>query len=365
MSIYWSMMGVTALLGIISYYFPKRDNKLTGGNQQTTRFLFAFLIFGYIILMAGARSSIGDTPAYIETYNDLSSDLSASGQYFDMDLKGWGFWFLSAVFKSLLAPVTTDYTWWLLTIAVICGLCVMRTLYKHSVDFPLTAFLFLGTATYQWMFNGIRQFLVASILFAFADWIFKGKILRYIVLILVLSTLHNSALVMIPICIIARFRPPWNKKILFFIAVILGCVLFADNVTDFFAEAAGYGTQLTEGQGSSLLRVVISAVPCVIAFWKRGRIRELDSPVADVCINMSVVTTCFYLLASFTSGTYIGRIPIYFSLYNLLLLPWLIHNVFNRKERALVYTLCVICYLYYFYTTMYPYYSSVLLGIRA
>lgn len=364
MVIYWSMMGVTALLGVLSYYLPKNENKLKSGDQQTTRFLFAFLIFLYIIFLTGMRSSVGDTPSYILGYSNLSSDITESVQYLDTDIKGWGFWFLSAVFKSLLSPVTTDYSWWLLTIAAVSGFCVMRTLYKHSVDFPLTAFLFLGTATYQWMFNGIRQFLVAAILFAFADWIFKGKVFRYIVLIVILSSLHSSALVMIPVCIIARFRPPWNKKILFFIAVILGCVFFADNVTDFFAETAGYGTELTEGQGSSLLRVVISAVPCAIAFWKRKRIRELDSPVADVCINMSVVTTCFYLFASFTSGTYIGRIPIFFSLYSLLLIPWLIHNVFNRKERALVYALCVICYLYYFYTTMYPYYSSALLGIR-
>jgi hypothetical protein len=96
------------------------------------------------------------------------------------------------------------------------------------------------------------------------------------------------------------------------------------------------------------MRVLVSAVPVVLAFWKRKQIKELDSPIMDICINMSVVTTCFYLLSSFTSGIYIGRIPIYFTMYGMLLLPWLLQKVFDRKERAVLYALCVICYVFYF-----------------
>lgn len=343
MPIYLSILGVTAFLGVLSYYFPRPHSKLnTDSRQQSTRLFFALFIFGYIILICGLRSNMADTPVYVDNFNSRSADIFGS---IDMGQKGWGFWFLSDVFKAL---VSSDSQVWLFVIAAISGLCVMRTMYKYSVDFPLTIFIFVATNTYLWMINGIRQFLAAAILFAFSDWLFQKKAARYIILILILSAIHNSVLIMIPVYFVVVSRPLWNKKIIFFIFVILGCVLFANQFTDFFAEVTGYGEYVTRTGGSSYMRVLISAVPGVIAFWKRKQIRELDSRVMDICINLSVVTACFYLLSAFTSGIYIGRIPIYFSMYAMLLLPWLLHHVFNRKERAVLYALCVICYLIYF-----------------
>lgn len=359
MPIYWSILGVTAFLGVVSYYFPRPQSKLNTDNQQTTRLFFALLIFGYIIVICGLRGGIADTPVYVNHFNSLSSSFFDAFANIDTAEKGWGFWFLSGVFKSL---ISTDAQVWLFAIAAVSGLCVMRTLYKYSVDFPLTAFIFSATSTYMWMINGIRQFLVVAILFAFADWLFEKRTVRYIVLIVILSAIHNSVLVLIPVYFVVKFRPPWNKKILFFIVVILGCVFFADQFTDFFADATGYGDNMRETGGSSLVRVVISAVPCVLAFWKRRQIVQLDSPIMDICINMSVVTTCFYLLSSFTSGIYIGRIPIYFAMYSMLLLPWLLQKTFEKKERALLYALCIVCYVIYFIvdTSGYVYQSDVL-----
>ena len=355
MPIYWSILGVTAFLGVLSYYFPRPQSKLNTDSGQSTRLFFALFIFGYIILICGLRSDIADTPVYVDNFN------GRTGVFSNIDLaqKGWGFWFLSDVFKTV---ISSDSQVWLFVIAAVSGLCVLRTMYKHSVDFPLTIFIFVATNTYLWMINGIRQFLAAAILFAFSDWLFQKKTVRYLILILLLSTIHNSVLIMIPIYFVVISRPLWNKKIIFFIIAILGCVLFADQFTDFFAEVTGYGSNVLETGGSNIMRVLVSAVPVVLAFWKRKQIKELDSPIMDICINMSVVTTCFYLLSSFTSGIYIGRIPIYFTMYGMLLLPWLLQKVFDRKERAVLYAFCVICYIFYFMvdTAGLDYHSRVL-----
>lgn len=62
MPIYWSILGVTAFLGVLSYYFPRPQSKLNTDSGQSTRLFFALFIFGYIILVCGLRSDIADTP---------------------------------------------------------------------------------------------------------------------------------------------------------------------------------------------------------------------------------------------------------------------------------------------------------------
>lgn len=46
---------------------------------------------------------------------------------------------------------------------------------------------------------------------------------------------------------------------------------------------------------------------------------------------MSIVSASIYLVSMFTSGIFIGRLPIYCSLYSYVLLPWEIKHLFNEK----------------------------------
>ena len=65
---------------------------------------------------------------------------------------------------------------------------------------------------------------------------------------------------------------------------------------------------------------------------------------------MSLIVTGLYIISKIaSSGILLGRLPIYFSMYNLILLPWLLKNIFEKKEKDLVYYIMVICYLMYFY----------------
>jgi ATP-dependent Clp protease ATP-binding subunit ClpX len=46
-------------------------------------------------------------------------------------------------------------------------------------------------------------------------------------------------------------------------------------------------------------------------------IRDVDNPVVNVCVNMSIITAGLYLISMVTSGVFIGRLPIIFSLQGL------------------------------------------------
>ena len=105
--------------------------------------------------------------------------------------------------------------------------------------------------------------------------------------------------------------------------------------------------------GTNIVRILVESVPTIIAFFYRDRINEKLTPIIKLSINMSLMSTGIYVISKvLSSGIMIGRLPIYFSLYNLILLPWLIKIILRGREKDLVYFSMVICYVAFFYYQM-------------
>ena len=99
---------------------------------------------------------------------------------------------------------------------------VALILYKYSCNFAVSAFLFMASCQFTWMFNGMRQFLVASIMFFCTDLILKKKFFIYALIVCILSTIHQSALILIPVYFIVTGEP-WSKRTMLFV----GCIILA------------------------------------------------------------------------------------------------------------------------------------------
>jgi len=114
--------------------------------------------------------------------------------------------------------------------------------------------------------------------------------------------------------------------------------------------------------GSNWLRIPIAAAPAIIALVSRKKIEDTAPKYINICINMSLVSACIYLVAAFTSGIHMGRMPIYFELYGFVSLPWLLDNAFDKETGKTVKIVCVVCYLIMYYLISWgtPYFSRIL-----
>lgn len=101
--------------------------------------------------------------------------------------------------------------------------------------------------------------------------------------------------------------------------------------------------------GTNGLRVLVYAVPTILSFWGRRYIYYENNEVINLCVNMSIVSTGLYIISMFTSGIFIGRLPIYASLYNYILLPWEIDHMFTRKSAKIVTLAMIACYLVFYW----------------
>lgn len=319
---------------------------------------FAVLVFVPAILMATFRGYIADSSAYIKAFNELPDTISGLISYMPQITKDRGFTILSGIIKTF---ISSNYVVYFFVIAVFQGLVLVQIYRKYSVDYLFSVFLFIAsTDVYSWMFNGMRQFTAVTIMFAATTLMLEKKWVKTLLVILLASTMHQSALLMIPLVIIAQGRP-WNKKSIVFLIGTLIAVAFVDqftNILDAMMQETQYSNMVTDWQmwgddGTNIIRVLVYSVPTIISVIGYKQIKRANDPVINFCTNMSIVSTGLYLVSMATSGIFIGRLPIYASLYNYILLPWQIKNIFTKQSASLIYVLAIVAYIGFYYYQMF------------
>lgn len=354
MPVYYFSLVWVSIWGIISNITSKQVKISEKIYENRSRLLIAVIAILPIIIFAGCRSSVADTAVYIKGFEDYPNNLSlAYNIIFDGTRRDPGFLFISVLIKQF---ISTDYTVWLSIIAFISGIGVMIPLYKYSCNFGISIFLFVASCQFTWMFNGMRQFLVASIIFGCTGLLLRRRFIPYAIIVCLLSTIHTSALILLPAYFIVTSEP-WDKRTMLFIYLIILAMLFTNKFTGLLQEAVentNYASSMEEfkatDDGTNIIRIIVESIPVLIAFIYKKKIQDKLTPIIKLSINMSLVSSGLYIISKLArSGVMLGRLPIYFSMYNLILLPWLIKNIFNKEEKRLVYYLMIILYISFFY----------------
>ena len=79
MIIYWSMLLIAPLVYLIYNMFGKKKVTLTDNNStdflyEKVPWIYAIIVFGYLIFWTGMRTYYADTIVYINEFNDFTTD---------------------------------------------------------------------------------------------------------------------------------------------------------------------------------------------------------------------------------------------------------------------------------------------------
>ena len=383
---YWIILLWVALLGFL--FVPPHAEKVRfddGSTDYKTSRTLIWVIVSVPLIICALRSSFGDTFSYIGGFKDLPP-MSTYLETYEARKSCQLFYGLEVIFKYY---IWDDYHAWLSLIALVQIACVIKVLQKYSVHVGISFYLFVASGMiFSWMFNGIKQFLVAAILFACVDWILEKKWVRFTVVLLFftgfgqiagmlgfgsppwwLCGFHQTAIIMLPIvfCCTGKML---NKKVwivIGFLAFLLISGLFAPFL-ETAVENSSYENDLQylgAESGMNVWRFLVSLVPPGMVLLRRKQIlEEGTTPIIDLSINMSFVSSVIYLISTVTSGIYVGRLPIYCELYNLILYPWLFMHPYRKEKKWLLPVMCAF-YLAFFVYQMYVafgehYFSNVL-----
>ena len=307
------------------------------------------LVFGYLAFLAGMRSGMNDTSAYISSFSSISGTWSEIDQIIFADGKDKAFNVVANLFKMF---VSSEYHAWFFLFSIVESAALIYVLRRECVDFTSASFFFFASTLYYNYFSMMRQWLAVVILFAGGLLIKKDKTFLYILLCIVMAQFHTSAILFIPVYFMVRGEA-WSRKQniivgLFAVVIVLLNPLLAG------MESALQGTTydyvidtMQTSSGSSGVRVLIAAVPVVLAWMFRDKIK---GKMLDICVNMSLLNFLLTVLATFTSGLYVIRLATYTNMYNIILFPYLLTVCFKGRNRQLVklgfYVLYFLFYVY-------------------
>lgn len=357
MIFHWYIFILIPVLAFLSSCFGwVRPVDVLGQRQLRYSRFPMLLLVGILVYLAAMRtSSFGDTSAYMGMFARLPSTLAEIPAYISGEGKDEGFTVFSIIIKSIIGDRVRLY---FAIIAAIVLLCVGSVYRRYSCSFFMSMFLFVASADFvQWTHNGIRQFIPVTILFACIGLLLKKRYVPLIVIILLLSTIHASVLLMIPMIFIVQGKPFNFKTVLFMLAVLMAMAMAEEftNILATFMANTQYENEVDQflaTEGTNMIRVLVFAIPVLLAFVFRRRILAADDPLINLSVNMSFASFGFYLLSAATSGIFVGRLPIYFSLYNYILLPGLVETVFTKRSQKIVYAAMILCYCAFYWYQM-------------
>ncbi|MDN4526732.1 EpsG family protein [Fictibacillus fluitans] len=340
MAILWMNLAVVFAVAFLARYFSIAPAMVASSlSFIRPNKLLVFVAFLSLVLVSGLRSNIGDTYFYKHTYeiSDFTWD-------YILNQKDIGF----GILQKLLKMFSNDPQVLIFTTALITNLLIIMVLYKYSRMIELSIFVYITGGLYLVSMNGMRQCLAAAIVFTATKYLLNGDWKKYMLIVLFASLFHESALVLIPIYFIARFKA-WSKGTLFLLFLSVLVVAAFDQFSTLLFSAIqdtqyGHYQDFSEG-GASTIRVAVNGAPLLVAFFGRERLRELF-PKSDYIINMAIIGFVFMIVSS--QNWIFARFSIYFTLYQMILISWLV-LLFRKKDQKFFYYVLLICYLAYYY----------------
>ncbi len=351
---YWWMLIWPFLIGgIVTAFRYKKEEFVLGEVEIRWKWLPAVLLSApYVVWAAWRTDSFGDTSVYRSTFNNMPVGLSEMASYLATRPKGKGFVVLEYLFKTCISGSSVAFFF---LIAILQIIFIVRIYRKYSRNYWLSFFLFVASTDYYlWMHNGIRQFLAATLIFTCIPLLVRRRYLLVCLVIVAAAMIHSTALIYLPLLIVINGKA-WNWRSILLVLAIILAISYVDNISGILVELMrdtayeGDIDILLNDTGTNLLRVLFYGIPTAMSIYFRPYISRANDPIINICVNLSVISTSIYIFSFFSSGILFGAVPIYFSLGNYILIPWIIDEIFDSSSKRLVTILFIVMYSIFFY----------------
>jgi transmembrane protein EpsG len=311
--------------------------------------MYIWIAGACLIAVAGLRNNIGDTSMYMHGYSLDHFTWEAILQRNDIGFN---------VLQMLLRQISDDPQLLIMLTALVTNLLIVIVFYQYSRMIELSLYTYITSGAYIVSMNGIRQYLAAAIVFIATKALLEGKWKIYFSLVIFASLIHQSALIMIPVYFMVR-RRAWTLMTTAMLGlcllVVVGFNYFSSLLFSVIENTKYSEYENFQEGGANILRVVVFCIPLVIAFMGREKLREIF-PKSDIFVNLSLVGAAIMIIS--TQNWIFARLGIYFTLYQLVLIGWIV-KLFREKDQKLVYFLLISFYFIYFF-----YENVIILGIR-
>lgn len=325
------------------------DPKITPWSEETKRKRYIWVISIILILQSGLRNvAVGaDTYAYYKAFErvkqmDWSSVFKGFSDYYILGVgKDPGY----TILQKAVQYVIGDYQVFLFLIGILFFVALGNFIYKNTSRLWEIVFAFiLYSALFYSFFSitGHRQTIATAVTIFSFEFIKKRKLLAFLVLILLASTIHRSCLIFLPFYFLNNLK---RSEILYPLALIGFFIImfYREPISDTLRNLAGYKqTQygIYAGAGTYTFTAMLLLI-AGLAWWRMKYVLYENE-------NVRPFFNAFILAIVFTPLTWVNpnamRVVQYFSIFLLVLVPAVIESFSNERleYKRIIYSLAIL-----------------------
>lgn len=292
-------------------------------------------------LFAGLRSyRVGtDTRGYVANY---TNSLDPNYYRFSDDVeKGY------QLFEYLLLNLTHNYAWLLSITAFFIVFSYLKFIKKYAQNYLLAVIVYVTFGVYTFFFNGLRQGIAMAIMMYAMPALLDNKFWRYLLVCLLASTFHISALFMIPFYFLVNVKIQTHYKVMM---VVIGTALAAAPLIQYMAKDnvryEGYATNNDDFGGLFTLGFYVILALFILGINAKLKIRdEVFTKLSTLYFAGVALLIPIAFLGAGASGP--QRILNYFTWTLIIILPTIFGKIKGVFIKLFFICLCIV----YFYLT--------------
>ncbi len=193
MTVYYCLYGILLATGLIFTRQEKRIDLQKKKNRNYTIFACILLISLFALRhpYMGIDLGYGSFYGYLGQFEYISEQSWLS--VFTDDFMNYERAYV--VLNKLIGIFTIDTQIFLFIITTIALIPVFYYIYKNSDDVVLSTIIFMGIPVFEMYYSGLRQVIAIGITTLSIKFIEEKKLFKFIIVILIASLFHSSALV--------------------------------------------------------------------------------------------------------------------------------------------------------------------------
>lgn len=226
----------------------------------------------------------------------------------------------------------------------------MKVIYRNTDQLFLAILLYILIGCWHGSFNGVRQYLAATMLFRGYEALEKKKLWKYAVFVFLAFLFHRSAIVMIALYFAVHRKITIKNLIIMILAIIIilsayDRILF---VAGWITDKEYTFNDVYASRVVNILRVLVSCAPAVvffILFWNTHKDEQ-----TIFYLNLLIIHAALCIATMNSALLY--RISIYTTLFQIISIPELLKRI-QPSSRRLITLVMIPLYAFFWWYDVY------------
>lgn len=231
-----------------------------------------------------------------------------------------------ALYNKILSCIFNNEQFFLIVTAAICLIGIYFFIKENSKNYFLSVFIYISLNFYIFLFSGLRQAIAMSIVLLSFSAIKKGKIFRFLMLIILAMLFHKTAIVFLPFIFLA-YRKQDLKAIVGTLGLTGIFLIFKKDILAIVIQFVYKTYQIRDDGGYKFLFILVAVY---LGAWLVRKYVLKQEKENVIWYNMLMIAIPIQALATVQGN--IARIVMYYSVGLVILIP----NVFYQLEKQKV-----------------------------